>query len=280
MKQNILNPRNWSITVQSNITRLCFALSLIGFILFYSLSSSFKHQGEELVVFLGFLGTIVTIGEGVMSRWHKLAWKRLQYTKDMTHDIFDEMDFVHALRILDNNVYYLDDVDGGHEVNDENFIKALKSTDSQQDKDANRDPNWKKGQQKIVWLLDGMLENLRFFEHAIESNLVDKNDLRIFLSYWIRVIFPNPYPKRDDLKPKDWWRNSDCREEWLKYILENDFRPALNLCFQMKPKRFYQLYKYAMNHADGSLSVYISYVYKKIERSGKRMEHHHQATMP
>jgi hypothetical protein len=210
---------------------------------FYGAFGAFTHDGTELIAFFAVIATLLTLWLALLQYTKDNAWKRLQYTKDLAEKYFNEPKFASVLQMLDNPFYRLDIPNGQNNyiITDQILLDALYAVNSNVVPAAlhptTPQPVVTDERQYIVNNVDTMLEDLRFFEHAIESGLVEISNLKIFLKYWIRVILPG--------NTSDFRRGEPLRIAWLRYILASDFTPVLKLCRHIDPKNFSRLLEFA-----------------------------------
>jgi len=162
-------------------------------------------------------------------------WKRLQFTHDLSSQMFNNDEFVAALRVIDNRSYiYKSPLNGeGILVDSDTFKRALRV--------PNEMELFTSEEVQIRVLMDGMLENLRFFEHALESGLVEKENIKIYLYFWIKRIFTT------HIEQGQWMKDQQSLVVWLQYILTHDFKPAFDLCRRIDQQVYDNLKYYAMN---------------------------------
>lgn len=188
---------------------------------------------------VGVIGGFIVFGVGLWQYSQAQKWKRAEFLTKEIDRFEDDHDVANARTMLDFNgrdIFFYAPADEKSDAGDDSatnedsvyvdhalLVRALRSPEETNEFDED--------EQVIRDTFDVYLSNLERFNNYLQAGLVKKKELKIFLEYWLRILGD----------PTNRKISQEVRQRLWDYMLENDFRGALQLLrrygYKIKPSR-------------------------------------------
>jgi len=166
---------------------------------------------DQLIALTGLLGALVAFLVGLRQYRRAQAWKRAEWVAAEVASFLSTPDVVNALAMIDWWGRYIllfplhpDPEQRQVKVDDPLVTAALVH--------HSKSAGFNRAQARIRDCFDCLLDGLERFENFIEVGLIDVEDVRPYLSYWIERISGRHPDSRDQARLQQLWCYVDAYE--------------------------------------------------------------------